>query len=582
MATMSVEIAERIDPKAMNVFGLLSRCIRERTGIMVSKGNGGNVRVFLDIAPGIGAEGFKIEDGPAGMIRIVGNDVRGLVAGVGKFLRGARCEPGFFKPGRWRGASVPKLPVRGMYFATHFHNFYHDAPIEDVIRYVEELALWGCNMLSVWFDMHHYSGIDDPAAVAMLDRLRRILLAANAVGMGGALTMLANEAFSTSPKELRADWTAGHDGYTSPPAAHYHVEICPNKPSGLNFILKWRRQVLDAFAGVDLECVWLWPYDQGGCTCSQCSPWGTNGFMSCSKAVAKLICEKFPNAKIVFSTWYFDHFIAGEWAGLTRAFATGRPDWIDYLMIDDFGGFPKYPLEHGIPGKLPAIGFPEISMEGMCPWGGFGANPRPGHWQRYWDVAGKMLQGGYPYSEGIFEDINKAIMLQLYWSPGRKVDDILREYVAYEYSQDATEEIVEVVKQMEDGLDRRCKPGKDFIDIGEFPPKGLLYGRMENGQMRPIETDGADKRLAVLTRTNVKMTEAAKNAWRWRILWLRAALDAELTKSGGCATETSEKYFLELQDIYHANHAIFVVAPPACRALRRLWQAPSSNVPEQQ
>ena len=36
-------------------------------------------------------------------------------------------------------------------------------------RYVEELALWGCNTLAVWFDLHHYHGIDDPEARAMSD-----------------------------------------------------------------------------------------------------------------------------------------------------------------------------------------------------------------------------------------------------------------------------------------------------------------------------------------------------------------------------------------------------------------------------
>jgi len=52
--------------------------------------------------------------------------------------------------------------VRAVNFATHFHNFYHDAPVEEVQRYVEELALWGRNVLVARFDMHHDTGIDVP------------------------------------------------------------------------------------------------------------------------------------------------------------------------------------------------------------------------------------------------------------------------------------------------------------------------------------------------------------------------------------------------------------------------------------
>ncbi|HNZ97752.1 MAG TPA: glycosyltransferase family 2 protein, partial [Thermoanaerobaculia bacterium] len=47
---------------------------------------------------------------------------------------------------------------------------------------------------------------------------------------------LANEAYANSPVELRADWTAGHDGYHHPPGGHYHVEICPSRDGGAELI----------------------------------------------------------------------------------------------------------------------------------------------------------------------------------------------------------------------------------------------------------------------------------------------------------------------------------------------------------
>ena len=119
--------------------------------------------------------------------------------------------------------------------------------------------------------------------------------------------------------------------------------------------------------------------------------------------------------------------------GPSRAFAQ-RPKWVDYVLAADYGDhFPAYPLRYGVPGGLPMVGFPEISMHKASPWGGYGANPLPQHLQALWDQAGHALSGGFPYSEGIFEDLNKAICAQFYWDPDKPAWDTVREYVTYEY-----------------------------------------------------------------------------------------------------------------------------------------------------
>lgn len=104
--------------------------------------------VELTLSPEIGIEGFRIEDHPRGGVLIVGNDERGLLYGVGKFLRTSRYDKDGMTPSTWRGTSMPEKPVRGIYFATHFHNFYHDAPVEKIETYVEDLALWGVQFAS--------------------------------------------------------------------------------------------------------------------------------------------------------------------------------------------------------------------------------------------------------------------------------------------------------------------------------------------------------------------------------------------------------------------------------------------------
>ncbi|MCK4601212.1 MAG: hypothetical protein KAU28_02020, partial [Phycisphaerae bacterium] len=475
----------------------------------------------------------------------------------GKFLRSSRFDDGSFTPGDWRGTSLPEMAVRGMYFATHFHNFYHDAPIEKVKRYVEEMALWGCNALCVWFDMHHYTGIDDPKAQEMIKRLHAILRTANSVGMGAGLFGLANEAYADSPKELRA----------VPAKYSYGVELCPNKPGATELMLKWRQEMLDAFSDLDIEYFCLWPYDQGGCVCEACLPWGANGFLKIGKQVAQLVRKTFPKAKTIFSTWCFDHTAQGEYEGMWKAFA-GRPEWANYILVDSHFSrdFPQFVIDHDGPANLPILNFPEISMHAMAPWGGFGTNPQPKTIQKLWDASKHLLSGGFPYSEGIYEDINKALFFQLYWDPKKPVTETVREYAAYEYSPDVADEITQAIEMMEASQQHGLKDNLN----GQFWQKHDTVEDIDTAIYSLPKAKDSERYFGIVQAADAKLPARARQAWRWRILWLRAALDAELHRSQGKATKKSEEYFEELTNIYHAENGQAQITPPSLLALKRL------------
>jgi hypothetical protein len=550
-----IRLPRLTSPVVGNIASILRRQIETRTGLSVLLVEDGESDVELGVQPGSGAEGFEIVGAPDGGARIVGYDERGLLFGVGKFLRTSLCQDGRFVPGLWRGVSVPQKPVRGMYFATHFHNYYHDAPIDDITRYVEDLSLWGINVISVWFDMHHYRGIDDPQARTMITRLKAILKAAKALGLGASLTLLANEGYADSPEWLRADWTAGHDGYHHSPGGHYHVELCPSRPGGAELILRWVDEKLAAFGDVDLDYLWIWPYDQGGCTCSQCKPWGGNGFLRMAQPIARRFRRAFPHGQVILSSWYFDHFTDGEWEELDRAFRV-RPDWVDYLLADDYGDhFPSYPLEHGVPGGLPMVSFPEISMYSATPWGGFGANPLPGHLQALWDSAGFALSGGFPYSEGIYEDINKAIIAQFYWRQDKPAWETVREYVAFEYGPNVADSLVRAIAILEQNLPRQRR------DAGNATRFVLSI------------SEAAAEAWSLVQRADGQMTPQARAAWRWRVLYLRALIDAELVHHDGAISGPCEEAMYELTDIYHAQGAAYAVAPPTRQALQACREA---------
>ncbi|MCO5241098.1 MAG: hypothetical protein M9904_13690 [Chitinophagaceae bacterium] len=525
--------------------------LRERGNIEVSKSKNLPLKIVFKIEEGIGKEGFSITDGENGEVTITGNDERGLLYGVGKLLRISEYTSGGFKVGQWRGTSIPQKKIRGIYWATHFYNYYQNAPIEELERYVEDLGLWGYNNIKVWYDMHHFTSFSDAVAVSFRERIAAIMKSARAIGMGVAFTMIANEAYANDPEYWRAIPGAER-------GAVYPEDICPNKPGALEHALKLRGEFFDWCKQFNPEYITIWPYDPGGCASADCQPWGSNGFLKAARAVADLAGEKMPDTRIILSTWMFD---STEWSGLQQQL----PDvnkWMDVLMVEKIPGAEK---KHkgfftNLPDTITAIGFPEISMYNSFPWGGFGANPFPGKLLQQWEEVKNLSEGGFPYSEGIFDDINKITYAQMYWDKNADIDQVLQEYIRYELGVAATDSVLKVIHTLEQNHHLRWWPGKlegIKLTLDWFPSKNV----------KPQEDPGAEDAFQIAERTDASMLPWAKENWRWRILYIRAMLDAELKINGGTPTSKCYQGFYELLKLYHCNEKTDpVVKPPLSAA----------------
>ncbi len=526
------------NPVITNIADLFERHVTARCPARVTLTEDAPLTVVLEFASTPPGESYAITENDPGTIHIQSESARGLLYGIGKLLRDSRYSSDGFTPGDWRGVSTPGKAIRGIYFATHFHNYYHDAPLTEVQRYIEDLALWGVNTLIVWYDMHHFNGWDDPEAVLFRTRLHEICSAARNAGMDIGFGVVANEGYGNSPVELRADM-GGMRGAKMP------TDICTSKPEGQRYVLDNFAQLFDWASGLHPAYAWIWPYDSGGCGCAGCQPWGHGGFLRAAKPLAELIKSKAPSAKIILSTWFFD---AAEWAGLSKQFAT-PPEWANILLAEPHS--PAFTSE--TPGQLPLTGFPEISMNGMWPWGGFGANPQPSACVVYWNTVKDKVIGCFPYSEGVYEDINKVIFTQLLWNPEREVKDILKEYIAFEFSPDVINDVLSVIQILDANHHFRWWPGLLEDYKGWFPSKGTT----------PQDDPGAEEAYATVKNIDARLAPWARTSWRWRILYLRALLDSELKGNGGRPTEACEQAFEELTRIYHAENALIDLAPPS-------------------
>ncbi|MHB9026822.1 MAG: beta-N-acetylhexosaminidase family protein, partial [Armatimonadota bacterium] len=549
MSSVHVNCAT-ITPHVGKTLEILERTLTERTGLSLIRMEG-PAELLLEIRPGLGAEGYLLEDTPAGLL-VAGNDETGLRYGVGKLLHGARFADGAFTPGSWRGVSVPQCSVRGMYCAFNFENWYAACPREKLARYLEELSLWGLN--AIFYSIHFPDINDDAAFVEHIQATRQVIEITKAAGLRVGFLNCPNVGLPGIPPEMGAvdvpDTTPERRGQAGP-------RICPSKPGALEWLHERYEAYFTGYDDLGLDFVSTFPYDAGGCGCPDCWPWGYRGFIGLSKRFFEAARRHFPNCQRVLATWCYDvrDVSDGEFDGLDRLLREDA-SWVDMIMMDAHEDFPRWPLDHGTPGGLPGVNFPEITMWGRYPWGGFGANPLPARFERLWRQARELMDGGFPYSEGIFEDINKVLYGHFYWNKATSAEEAVREYVAYEFSPEVVEPVTRAIYLLEQ----------------TYPPETRTPEDVREAYML---LDEVDKRLPAW----------ARQSWRWRILYLRALIDYEFLINAGALSERCDAAMEELIRIYCAEGAGGPVLPRS-RRVRELrvgetLPPPPGAVPEE-
>lgn len=93
----------------------------------------------------------------------------------------------------------------------------------------------------------------------------------------------------------------------------------------------------------------------------------------------------------------------------------------------------------------------------------------------------------------------------------------------------------------------------------------------DNVTVHMPQTAGAELEWPLIQSAATRMTTYAQQNWRWRLLYLRALLDAELTANHRRLTPRCDEAFRELTEIYHAEHAVPGLKPPT-RETTADWQ----------
>jgi hypothetical protein len=461
---LAVVLGSNPSPAEKRVAELLTGRISERTGMSLAE-PGGKARLRLvigttasndkikkfcgthkDIAS-LGIDGYCIStDLKKRELYVVGQSNSGVVAGVGRLMREMRYLSNKLELPVLEITEVPQMPNRGMYLWARKHFF---GKPDQVDRYIEEFALWGCNSLAFWFEMGMFDSFDDPEAQNWLEMYRRFYATARRIGMKTGLLMVVNDAYKSSPVELRISPVIGCP-------AHY---MCPSKPASIEQMVAWQEQVLRALPPIDIFN--LFPADPGGCSCPDCTPWPTHGFWRIAKPLADRIHVISPKTEIWVDTWHLNHETFGgkDWKNLVTSldWTKEKPGWFTGFEV---GIAPKHKYAANSAeerrfyneAREPVMVFPDISMWGNHP--GMLLN------KEYWkslqselnEISPNLIKGGWPYSERWNTDIASVLFLSWFWNSKKSVEAVLNEYASFYFGPGTN-----TGRELLDLLDDSCK-----------------------------------------------------------------------------------------------------------------------------
>ena len=499
------------EPVYAKIHPIVKKRVEDRCGaVCVSERAGADLILKFETDAGVPAEGFRLTDMEGG-IRITGRDFLALMYGAGQFLHKSRYTDEGIVPTDWRGESVPQNEKRMIQFCQHFFNWYQRCTAEELREHIEDLVLWGINGVVSVFTPVNSADWDDPNMREMTDIFRTCLKTAKELTLKVGMEF-SNVDFMVPRKELASDYK-----YLISKTGNL---ICPSREEGYAYIQELMGRAVSCTDDIGLDFVTFICYDEGGCCCDKCWPWAGKGYYDMTHRLSKFLRKRNPGLEIWLFTWYVGRgeHQKDEWPMLYKRLqedAAKGDNWVDYLLLetrDDYDAI-YYPVRNGQPtAHTKLLTFPDVSMVGITPWGGFGAICTPELMKRWETPFENHCSGGYLYSEGIWDDINKAVMLGIYWDRSRSTDETLKEYCRYEFQGIDEEDFVRLVKLIE--ASQSCTNRIDH---------------------KPSPSEYYENAWTLAEAMNDAAPAKTQTYWKWRMVYIRAYLD--LVRYRKCAEE---------------------------------------------
>lgn len=330
----------------------------------------------------------------------------------------------------------PLFETRELYAVGHFGNSYEamgDRECRDVLT---EAKFWGYNGYLDWFDSDdcrnpfvggHSYGLGE----AHLDaKTRRYAMAQR---MGLLCSTLV------SPNHVYIDQCAPGVLATLGERVQGQL-ICPSIPAARATILKnWENLFAHlAKSGVQLEALHACPYDYGGCRCDKCKPWILT-FSKLTHEIYEIARKYHPKVNMTMVGWWWtaeEHRLFADWVD------QNAPGWVDIMYLHMPYNATKIalvPLPKGCKlGAFVHIGYSDTVGAARDIYGHFGPVVAAERIQKsVIDLKAQGVVAVNAYSEGVLDDVNKAILGGLSTGEYQTADEVLEAYARRYFGVDA-------------------------------------------------------------------------------------------------------------------------------------------------
>jgi hypothetical protein len=367
----------------------------------------------LATLPKINQEGYKIwANRKTNSVVIMGKDARGLLYGVGHFLKKSTLTTGKIRFNAAESlASSPQYPIRGHQLGYRPKTNSYDAfSVAQFDQYIRELALFGANSIEILPPRTD----DQPTSTHMK-----------------VPPMMMNKEQSRIAKDYGLDvWM----WYPNLEKDYKNPEIIKKELAEREAVFKNLPR---------LDAVFSPGGDPGDLEPDELFAW--------MEKVSTVLHKYHPHAKIWLSPQSFRPDKA--WFDAFFKQVNRRPEWLGGVV---FGPWVKIPIEEIrkiVHASIPIRNYPDIthstqSQYQVPQWdpawffalGREGINPRPQDFKLIHNIVAPYCVGSISYSEGTNDDLNKFIWSDQDWSTKKRATESVKDYARFFFGAEFAEE----------------------------------------------------------------------------------------------------------------------------------------------
>jgi hypothetical protein len=245
-----------------------------------------------------------------------------------------------------------------------------------------------------------------------------------------------------------------------------------------------------ANSGLKLDNVLYFAYDTGGCFEEACKPWMLT-FLKLTEDYTAVLQRYHPGARAYVTDWFAN---GGEDEMIADYLNQHPHTRLAGVWKEEQSAIERYA---GLDKRFPLFIFVDVTMVGG--WGTIGAQPFPARMSHaVGDGSSSGITGLMMYTEGIFDDFNKALATQVAWDPSKSQQELAEEYAGYFY-------------------DSSIAP--DFWDIVQRCERPWVVGWEFNES--PVDAEELEQ---LTLSAGARLRPEIRRSWRWQIFDYRARL----------------------------------------------------------